>query len=292
MRSLSDKSYAGTSEDDTITADGWAYDPTDKYAYQDLLEDMRKDALVMELLTSSPRAADIYAFCALSSFVEYTPVDIEDYILPSRGAHPTSLRRYSGRDVPEPPVNGDIPPFEKLTIALEMAKCLAEMHGYEYGPIANVDVQAGQFFRGRDGLIKLVDFNRAEPLLYDVKQDKYCKFVNGMPAEGMFRAPEENIDAPLNEKVDVYSLGNVLYSVLTGIMVYVDRGSDEAHRRIVDGKTEPIPDSYYEEPSWAALAEVIELCWTYDVDERPTIFEIVEVLEKAVEANRHSGRGR
>ena len=288
MRSLSDKSYVGTSEDDSIMADGWAYDPTDKYAYQDLLEDMRKDALVMELLSSSRRAADIYAFCALSSAVEFTPVDIEDYIMPSKGAHPTLLRRYSGQelhDIPEYPVNGDIPPYEKLTIALEMAKCIAEMHGYVHGPIANVDVQAGQFFRGRDGLIKLVDFNRAEPLLYDIKQNKYCKFVNGMPAEGMFRAPEENIDAPLNEKVDIYSLGNVLYSVLTGIMVYVDRGSDEAHKRIVDGKTEPIADLYYEEPSLAALAEAIELCWTYDIEERPTIFEIVEFLEKAVIAN-------
>lgn len=41
-------------------------------------------------------------------------------------------------------------------------------------PIAHVDVQFGQFFRGTDGLIKIIDFNRAEALLYDVEKEKYC----------------------------------------------------------------------------------------------------------------------
>ena len=298
MKQLDDKTTTDITDDDEVLADGWAYDPTDKYSYTELMEDMRKDAMVMELLTSSPRSANIYSYCGLSSVIEFAPIDIEDYIMPSKGRHPKLIRRHADPEdhglINEYPVNDHIPPHEKLEIALEMAKCLAEMHGYAHGPIAHVDVQAGQFFRGRDGLIKLVDFNRAEALLYDIKQDKYCKFVNGPPAEGMFRAPEENIDAPLTEKIDIFSLGNVLYSVLTGIMVHVSRSSNEAHKRIVDGITEPIADLYYEEPSTAALAEVIELCWTYDAEERPTIFEIVQLLEKAVKASRlqDSRRGK
>ncbi|KAL3793308.1 hypothetical protein HJC23_003818 [Cyclotella cryptica] len=288
MKQLSDKSPDGIADDDEVMADGWGYDPTDKYSYTELMEDMRKDAMVMELLTSSPRTANIFSFCALSSVIEFAPTDIEDYIMPSKGRHPKQIRRHGSDDdraIIESPVNDYISPYEKLEIALEMAKCIAAMHGFVDGPIAHVDVQAGQFFRGRDGKIKLVDFNRAEALLYDVKQDKYCKFVNGPPTEGMFRAPEENVDAPLTEKIDVFSLGNVFYSVLTGIMVFVNQSSSEAHQRIVDGITEPIADIYYESPSSAALAEVIEMCWTYDVEERPTIFEIVQFLEKAVKAN-------
>ena len=286
MKQLDDKTTS-TNDDD---ASEYAYDPTDKYSYVELIEDMRKDAMVMERLTSSPRSADIYSYCGLSSVIEFAPVDIEEYIMPSKGRHAKLIRQYAdpedyGLDM-EYPVNDYISPQEKLEIALEMAKCLAEMHGYVGGPIAHVDVQAGQFFRGKDGFIKLVDFNRAEALLYDIKQDAYCKFVNGPPAEGMFRAPEENIDEPLTEKIDIYSLGNVLYSVLTGIMVHSERSSHEAHQRIVEGKTEPIADSYYEEPSLAALAEVIELCWTYDVEERPSIFEVVQVLEGAVKTGR------
>jgi hypothetical protein len=289
MKQLDDKSQTGTSEDDEVLQESWAYDPTDKYSYTELIEDMRKDAMVMELLTSSPRSANIYSYCSLSSVIEFAPVDIEEYIMPSKGRHPKLIRRHADPEdhgLMEHPVNDHIPPHEKLEIALEMAKCIAEMHGFADGPIAHVDVQAGQFFRGRDGLIKLVDYNRAEALLYDIKADKYCKFVNGPPAEGMFRAPEENIDAPLTEKIDVFSLGNVFYSVLTGIMVHVNRGSSEAHQRIVEGITEPIADFYYDDPKTAALAEAIELCWTYDAEERPTIFEIVQFLQRALDTNQ------
>jgi hypothetical protein len=108
---------------------------SDKYAYTALMEDMRKDAMVMELLTSSPRAANIYSFCAMSSLIEFTPGNIEAYIQPRRSA-------MDGEH--ESPANDHIPPHEKLEIALELAKGIAAMHGFKNGPIANVDVQPGQ----------------------------------------------------------------------------------------------------------------------------------------------------
>ena len=72
------------------------------------------------------------------------------------------------------------------------------------------------YFRGKDGKIKLVDFNRAEPMLYDTKKEEYCKWRNGLSEDMSLRAPEETVDAGLNEQLDVFSLGNVFYSVLTG----------------------------------------------------------------------------
>ena len=260
---------------------------TERYSYIELMEDMRKDAMVMELLTSSPRSANIYSFCGLSSVIEFAPIDIEKYIRPLNYQQNFLRGRHNGfedRGLGENNSGNDhIPPEEKLEIALEIAKCLAEMHGFADGPIAHVDVQTGQFFRGRDGRIKIVDYNRAEALLYDINQDEYCTFRNGLPPDGMYRAPEENIDAPLTEKIDVFSLGNVLYYILTGTMVHSDRESSEAVQRIVDGITEPIADTYYEEPSTAALAEAIQMCWTYLPEKRPTIFELVQFLEDAKE---------
>jgi serine/threonine protein kinase len=117
-----------------------------------------------------------------------------------------------------------------------------------------------------------------------VKQDKYCGFVNGLPPDGMLRAPEENINAPLTEKIDVYSLGNVFYTVLTGMEVFHSTNYGDIRRRIVEGETEPIADFFYNEPSLAALAEAITMCWTYDVEQRPSSFEVVQFLEKAVKA--------
>ena len=129
----------------------------------------------MELLTSSPRIADIYSFCALSSIIEYAPGNIEKFVLPTDGE--------KDNDDDPTPAN-DIKPQKKLSIALELAKGIASMHGHSGGVIANVDVQVGQFCRGKDGMIKILDFNRAEVMLYDEMQNEYCRFENGPPPDG------------------------------------------------------------------------------------------------------------
>jgi len=135
-------------EDDEVRSRRWGYDPKDKYTYLGLVEYMRIDSNVMELLTSTPRAANIFSYCGTSSITEYAPIDIDDYVYPTSGHTPKKLR-HKPDEYPyvELPLNNHISPEDKLEIALEMAKCLAAMHGYSDGPIVNVDVQLGQFFR-------------------------------------------------------------------------------------------------------------------------------------------------
>ena len=104
-------------------------------------------------------------------------------IWPTKGFSPRMFirRGIKNNDFDEPlPLNNYISPEEKL----EMAKCIAAMHGLEDGAIAHADVQMGQLFRGKDGMIKIVDYNRAEPLLYDAKNEKYCRWTNGRPGGG------------------------------------------------------------------------------------------------------------
>ena len=94
--------------------------------------------MLMELLSSSPRTTDIYAHCSMSSVIELVPVDLEEYILPTLGYSPKKIIRGGSETEREEPLNDHITPEEKLEIALEMAKCLAAMHGYEDGVIAHV----------------------------------------------------------------------------------------------------------------------------------------------------------
>jgi len=150
MQQLEDEGTGetGYAEDDEVRSRGWGYNPNDKYTYLGLVEYMRIDSNVMELLTSTPRAANIFSYCGTSSITEYAPIDIEDYVYPTSGYTPKKLR-HEPEDYPyvELPLNTHISPEEKLEIALEMAKCVAAMHGYTDGPIVNVDIQLGQFFR-------------------------------------------------------------------------------------------------------------------------------------------------
>lgn len=143
-----DSGELGFAEDDEVRSRGWGYNPTDKYTYLGLVEYMRIDSNVMELLTSTPRAANIFSYCGTSSITEFAPVDIEEYVYPTLGNTPKKLR-HEPEEYPyvELPLNKQVSFEEKLEIALEMAKCVAAMHGYEEGPIVNVDIQLGQFFR-------------------------------------------------------------------------------------------------------------------------------------------------
>ena len=268
----------------------------DKYGAMHQMEDMRKDAMVMELLSSSPRVIDIYSHCAMSAVTEYAPTDIDKSIMPTTGYVPKSIhvrQRGGGRQMSDDnnvvrvqeeerlSLNDHIlSPKEKLEIALEMAKCIAVLHGYKDGPIVHVDIKSDQFFRGRDGYIKMIDYNRAEALLFDTDIDVYCEWTNGRPTNGQFRSPEEAIDAGLTEKIDVYSFGNVLYSLLTGKMVWENEGVDivEMHRRIINGYTVPISKHFDTNP----LVSVIRACWTYNPDKRPSIFDVVHTLEEAL----------
>jgi hypothetical protein len=92
---------------------------------------------------------------------------------------------------------------EKLGIALEMAESLADLHGYrcvcvQYnvaflsihllilpfsaaseGIIVHDDVQLCQWLRSYDNKLLLGDFNRAEVMEWNEKNNSYCKYKNG-----------------------------------------------------------------------------------------------------------------
>lgn len=42
-----------------------------------------------------------------------------------------------------------------------------------------------------------------------------------------YRSPEEYLNNPLNEKIDVWSFGNNLYGLLTGRYIYYDLKNDD-----------------------------------------------------------------
>jgi serine/threonine protein kinase len=102
--------------------------------------------------------------------------------------------------------------------------------------------------------------------------------------DAQLRSPEEVEGSPLDEKIDVYSLGNVFYSILTGLLVNRDYTISQAHSRIRNGITEEIDVGFFESRSSAelALVKVIQWCWEFDAEKRPSIFEIVDFLDEEV----------
>lgn len=160
---------------------------------------------------------------------------------------------------------------------------------YPGGVIVHDDIQMSQFLFTPDLHLKLNDFNRAEIMLFNEHENDYCRYSNN-PGRGDWRAPEEYHDDPLNEKIDVYSLGNNMYALLTGVSVFYDEEDiDQVQRRVKSGEM-PYIDPRWQERSFAErkMIEIMEKMWTYDPDERVDIFEVITFLREAYEETRRN----
>lgn len=244
------------------------------------IEMSRIDALVMDLLSASPRVTNIYGYCGQGSITEYCPTQVEKVIL---------KREYDdGKFLPgeedEPTTRNDLTVVEKLQFALDFARPLAEMHGLKEGAFIHVDIKPDQYLRGYDGIVKLIDYNRAEPLLYNEETGKHCSQNEG-GAYTVYRAPEEmKYGQPQDDKADVFNYASLIYTVLTGLWVH--SGFDESQvRKDLTAGIKPFYDKRwaYKSLGEAAILRVIDEGWNFDPEERPTMFEIIDILEEALE---------
>ena len=95
------------------------------------------------------------------------------------------------------------------------------------------------------------------------------------------------MDGPLTETIDVWSLGNNIYSLLTGLWVYPDDEDMEVmNTKILSGNLTYI-DPRYKQRSFAEgkLVEIVERIWKFNPTERPSIFDVVQFLREAVTLN-------
>lgn len=144
------------------------------------------------------------------------------------------------------------------------------------------------------------------------EEDKLCSFtVKYNP--GKFRSPEEYTEGGnLTEKVDIYQMGNVFYSLLTLLLPFegvvegettttLDKNNDSDHdevaviqKMIRDGERPDITlinddhgttdgNGEGEGQVSRVFKEAIEMCWRQNPLDRPTASEVVEFLEKELD---------
>lgn len=103
-----------------------------------------------------------------------------------------------------------------------------------------------------------------------------------------WRSPEEFSGKDLNEKIDVFSLGNNMYGLLTGLWVYYENEDDGVVQKAVISGNHAYIDERYRSRSFAEqkLVEAIEMCWEYEPDKRVDIFTLIEFLQQAVDGVR------
>lgn len=91
-----------------------------------------------------------------------------------------------------------------------------------------------------------------------------------------FRAPEEYKYEVENEKVDIYSMGNIFYSILSGNMPFEHTKEKEAQLLVKEGKRPEIPEdvSKSDDVVVKTILSAMLRCWEQDPKKRPSASEV------------------
>ena len=155
----------------------------------------RRDALAAERLTWSPNVIDIYSYCGNSGIYELAP----------------------GGDIEEVLWYSDVTwnSTERLVVAFQVALRMRIIQSATVFQPSHI-----QTLQPRNSLTSMVStksmISTVVDSLLSTMATHPCLFLVGNNP-GTFRAPEEYAYKLESEKVDIYSMGNVFYALLTDL---------------------------------------------------------------------------
>lgn len=102
-----------------------------------------------------------------------------------------------------------------------------------------------------------------------------------------YRSPEEYRGDDIDEKIDVYSMGNNLYTLMTGLWPFYEEDRYTPVIKMVKKRKRPYIDPRWSERSYIEkqFVEIMVKMWRHSPEERPDIFTVVEFLK---DAKRHA----
>jgi serine/threonine protein kinase len=223
------------------------------------------------------RIVTSYGHCGATVLAENMPIEVSDKIIPGTGY----ISQEELDKLPDVHPANNFTVEEKLDIAILMAESLADIHNFVGGVIVHGDIHPVQWLRSPAGDLKLNDFNNAEILTFNPKSNTYCKKNRGSWG-GMYRSPEEFYGYAIDEQVDIYSFGNNIYTLITGLWpFYVESDYEYAYSRVMKG-IRPFVDERYVNRSYieGSMIKLMRQCWKQSPEQRPSASEVVRTLRE------------
>lgn len=242
--------------------------------HETVIEQQRTDAIIISRLQKSDHVARMYGYCSTSAMVEFA----------------------DGGNLRDMVRKGKLTKEMKLELAINATEAVADVHNYNavgYATIAHTDLNPKQFLLTGGKQLRLNDFNRGILLSWNEEKAEPCPINSGIAWRARYQSPEEHLHSVQSEKIDVFTLGLVLWVILTGRTTPY-KGMDQSERRdfVTSGKTlfnvsSPALELASEDPFEAAIAFAISKCWTMSPQERPSARDILYILRNAHDAEHN-----
>jgi serine/threonine-protein kinase len=162
---------------------------------------------------------------------------------------------------------GPLTDLQAVYVAKKLLTALSYAHGQG---VIHQDIKPGNIFVGRQGMVKLVDFGIAAAAGAGGK-------TGGIQFGTLtYMSPEQLSSRPIDARSDLYSLGVVLYEMVSGAPPFRSASSLELRHQQMVQPPPPLPDSV---PVW--LQEVIEKALEKDPNARyRNAEEMIQALDK------------
>ncbi|MFZ8963847.1 MAG: protein kinase domain-containing protein [Steroidobacteraceae bacterium] len=168
-------------------------------------------------------------------------------------------------------IRAGLKPLQALGLARGIAQALAILHG---AGVLHRDLKPGNVMFREEGTISLIDFGMARRSAPGLDVTLACE-IAGTPA---YMSPEQGHGRELDERSDLYSLGVILFEMLSGRKPYE---ADTPMQVVYRHGNDPIPSLG---DGLQALDPLLSRCLAKEPDQRfPTASRLVEALRRAEE---------
>lgn len=163
-----------------------------------------------------------------------------------------------------------------IYMSLQIAYSVELIHSIPGGPFHHTDIQPRQFLLDDNDYVYINDFNRGKFQPYHFGEDKVEKcWYCGHRSRGHWRAPEEPKKRPLNEKLDIFSMGLTIWALYSNDIPFREATFDDLtyiyyDLRRIPAMTDNMPP---------AIKDIIRSCLRFEPRQRPTATQVVNLLE-------------
>jgi len=188
-----------------------------------------------------------------------------------------TMARYEGETLNDRIARGPLPIDETMDIASQITQGLAKAHEQQ---IVHRDIKPGNVFITSDGLVKILDFGLAKLS----GQTRLTRTGTTMGTVA-YMSPEQARGDMTDQQTDIWSIGAVMYEMLTGELPFRGGADQALVHSILTENPEPVTSKRPEVP--VVLEDVIERALQKDLRKRyQSIDEMLAALQMVQEESR------